>query len=279
MYSTSHGNLPGDEEVLWRYLSFSKFVDLLQREKLFFCRLDRLRLVDPHEYSHISPIFCPRDPASFAPGLTPELRSQPEELQRAILEDQQRLRTQMENQHKRTVARELQHMAAHAVCCWRHDSAESHAMWQIYAPAAEGVAIRTTVGRLKAALVDKRTIDLGNVSYYDSAKNFLIETSDIGQRIVESGSYTNIDLCLHKQPWYAYENEVRALLFSDKFPAPLKDSSLYVDVDLNILIEAIVLNPAAASWFENVVRGVTGPFAERIRPSSMANPPQVYRPF
>lgn len=278
MYSTNHGNLPGDEEVLWRYLSFSKLVDLLQRGKLFFCRLDRLRLVDSHEYSNTSPIFCPPDPAS-CDRLFPELRSQPEEVQRAILEDQQRLRTQMENHHKAAVARELRNMAAQAVCCWRHDSAESHAMWQIYAPAAEGVAIRTTVGRLKAALVDKRTIDLGIVSYYDSAKNFLIETSDIGQRIVEVGSQTNIDQCLHKQPWYAYENEIRALLVNDKFPAPLKDLSLYVDVDLSILIEAIVLSPTSASWFENVVRGVTGSFAERIRRSSMASPPQVYRPF
>ena len=40
--ATSELRYPGDDAVLWRYMDFAKFVDLLVSRTLWFSRVDRL---------------------------------------------------------------------------------------------------------------------------------------------------------------------------------------------------------------------------------------------
>ncbi|WP_176969676.1 DUF2971 domain-containing protein [Nitrosomonas sp. Nm33] len=234
-------------------------------------------MLDPHEYSNISPIFGLTDPSTLDPSRSGALVGQPEEVQQAVLAHYATQRAELEKYNRHVLDLEMRHMAAQAVCCWRHDSSESHAMWQVYAPSAEGIAIRTTVERLKASIADKRSIDIGMVSYYDSSGHFPTEKKDVGQLRVVSAAQTNVDQCLHKQPWYEYERELRVLLINERFPEPLAPPELYVDVNLDILLDAIVLSPTAPSWFENVVRNVAGSYIDRIARSAMAQPRPIYQ--
>lgn len=252
MYRTSHGENLLDSQVLWRYMSFAKFSNLVLKGRLYFCRLDRLQQTDPHEYSNTSPIFALSNPELYPEGQRAEMR---------------KFNEHFLDQEKRSAA-------AQAVCCWRADTNESHAMWQIYTTSFEGVAIRTTLGRLKRALVDKRDVDIGPVSYYESSDNNPTRVSEVGPFRVSGAEQTNVDRCLHKQPWYIYESEVRAMLINPHYPQAFEDAQLYVDVDLDILLGSVVVHPDAAPWFRETVEDVIGVYEDRVKQSEMARGPK-----
>ena len=58
-----HPNLypPPDGAVLWRYMDFTKFVSLLERKALFFCRPDRLGDLFEGSLSPVTPPVVPQN--------------------------------------------------------------------------------------------------------------------------------------------------------------------------------------------------------------------------
>jgi hypothetical protein len=49
--------------------------------------------------------------------------------------------------------------------CWHINNNESDAMWKIYGPSGENVAIKSTVGALKTSLKDGTPVCIGKVNY------------------------------------------------------------------------------------------------------------------
>jgi hypothetical protein len=114
------------DQKLWRYMSFSRFMWLLQRKSLWIGRSDTLN--DPWELA-INPTYLAE---TLARGPTPigeERRPTNEQHAAGVY------------QHWRTTT---------FISCWCASKHESHALWRVFCGDKEGVAIQTTVGALEA---------------------------------------------------------------------------------------------------------------------------------
>ena len=107
-----------DDLTVFRYMDFSKFMDLLENRKLFFCNSKYFE--DEYE------------------GKRPEgfFKAQPES---------------GENKNERNSDAAEPHLGIY-ISCWNADELESYALWKIFTTPGTGIAIKTKVGNLKKAL-------------------------------------------------------------------------------------------------------------------------------
>jgi hypothetical protein len=134
---------PGDDKVLWHYMDFTKFVDLMETSELYLHRVDLLddkregRFTE-HEYTRLS--------------------QRPDDLA-----------TSTEESRRWSF-----------VNCWREGADESRAMWDLYGANCCGVAIKTQMKSLRSAIGGSDIhIHIGRVKYvdwreYDAAAGNLI---------------------------------------------------------------------------------------------------------
>jgi hypothetical protein len=105
---------PPDETVLWKYLNFSKFIDLLERQVFWFARTKTFE--DPLE-------------GTVTDAELAHLRSL--DIQKPYLDNLETMRNTT------------------FVNCWRGAPSESMAMWDIYGKGPGTIAIKSSVGLLK----------------------------------------------------------------------------------------------------------------------------------
>jgi hypothetical protein len=209
---------PSDNSKIWRYLDFSKFIDMLNRQKLYFPRLDKLD--DPFEG------VCP----------LPSLDSIMKKLEIPFSEEKTRgFQKHYSKYIKQTTA----------VNCWHLNSFESAVMWKMYVKSGEGIAIQSTVRRLKDSISNSEDdIFIGSVKYINF-KN-LTQTVD---------PYKVVGLpIIYKRKIYQPERELRAIIRREPkgrtgiVYKPRIDDGIYVPVNLDILINEIYLAPTTQKW-------------------------------
>jgi hypothetical protein len=205
--------------IVWRYLDFTKLVSLLDRRELFFCRVDKLE--DPLEGS------TSRSNPLLRPAIYKDI---PEPQRRIAMESYSNL------------IRDLRKFTF--VDCWNLYGYESAAMWRLYLSSDEGVAIRSTFDRLCAAIGEPNAaVYVGKVKYADYDTDWLPE-DNIMQPFI------------HKRRSFEHEREVRALIqlleahSEDTREEGAFPEGMRVPVDLDVLVEAIHVSPAApdGSW-------------------------------
>jgi hypothetical protein len=138
---------PSVDTDIWRYFPLERFVSLLETRRLFLCRAGRLE----DEFEGATPVISEQMLMAW-------------EAQYTSPESQAHYRKNRER------ARELV-----AVNCWHIAEHESAAMWDRYVRNREGIAIKSTVGRLGAALPQRpnngissiEDIDIARVRYID----------------------------------------------------------------------------------------------------------------
>jgi hypothetical protein len=255
-------NPPSDPDApLWRYMSFSKFVSLLDRGALFFCRADKLG--DPFEGSY--------------PVKNKEMRP--------IWEAEQGLPQGFLGQSAEYYALQRQWTFVNG---WHMNEVESDAMWHRYSQAGAGVALRSTYNRLRRAFAAaEQEVFLGVVRYLNYETACFREGNALSPFV-------------HKRSIFRHEYEFRALVqdhrYADAIAArtgkwrrvegaelvseegslpkfaggktidwedldldealPLPPPGIYVRVDLDDLIEAIFVAPDAEPWFRDLVESV-----------------------
>lgn len=190
---------PKNTAIVWRYMTFVGFVDLLQRRKLFFSRLEKL--VDPYE-------------GFYSPEIMPVLESK---VPKAVIR-----------------AAEKFSRRNYCVNCWHENEGESAAMWAIYSN-SDGIAIRSTVKRLKYALKnEERNVFIARV-HYDPA------TAPAASPLV------------YKRKSFEHEKEIRMwCLEADRKKRQAKGT--YASVDLGVLMEAVFVSPTAGPWVKQVIQ-------------------------
>jgi hypothetical protein len=128
--------LPPDATILWRYVDFAKFIDLLERQSLWFSRTDQFE--DPLEGTYTD-AEIEHLRSLDSPGLR---------ISDGYLNGPKYMRTTA------------------YVSCWRAGEGESMAMWDLYNKGSGIVAVKTTVENLKLALAESsRRTFLGRVKY------------------------------------------------------------------------------------------------------------------
>ncbi|RYG29040.1 MAG: hypothetical protein EOO01_38820 [Chitinophagaceae bacterium] len=199
-----------NEATLWRYHDLARYINLLLKRQLFFCRADRFE--DPFEGKNF--MEAEKDRASGSENTY--------RLQRSLV----------------------------TLNSWHLNKAENYAMWKIYARGSFGLAIQTNFEKLKQSFqVTDKPVYIGKVSYYEDSV----------------APDTAIDpLCqfLRKRNIYQYENEVRCCyLLSNKDESVAwqeqgADNGIFIDVDINMLIERVYISPYSPRWISDIITGL-----------------------
>lgn len=195
------------DTIVWKYLDLSKFLDLLLSQKLFMSRSDKFE--DQYEGTFSEPTY--------------------EEIKKISENNPEFL--QYYKSHREKVA----------VSSWHINEYESFAMWQIFTQNSEGLAIQSTVERLKKALDFEKNHEqyIGEVNYIDYKKEY-IPFDDMFFPF------------LFKRKSFQYEREVR--IISDVTQSNIKlNDGLKINVDINQLIEKIYIHPKSENWYKNLV--------------------------
>jgi hypothetical protein len=159
------------------------------------------------------------------------------------------------------------------ISCWHRASYESDAMWQLYAGAWKGVAIRTTPGRIVAAAKPFRLrpeygeedLWAGNVRYVDLLKERL--------------NVNMLDRFWYKHMAFSWEREFRlaiSLRMAEEFGAVVPEDGVKVLFDVAQLVDSIFVGPSLDAAEVAAVREAAeaSGLADRVRVSSMLGTPR-----
>jgi hypothetical protein len=211
---------PHDDTVIWRYMDLPKFLIMLEQKALYFALLGEL---DDKWEAVIDRRMARSIASTFAPSASGDVISLYQEF----------------NKHM-------------AVNCWYCGCEESIAMWTLYTETVYGVAIKSTVHRLKRALAGaKEDVFLGIVEYRDY--------NEVSPGLYDRHEVTPLKVILQKRVCYKHECELRAFThiqppFPDdaqpgqSFIYPPPEHGTLIDVDPNELIESIMLGPKFPEW-------------------------------
>ena len=135
------------------------------------------------------------------------------------------------------------------VNCWTASDYESHALWRIYCPSAEGVAIQTTLDRLRNSV----GLPVMEVLYGPHGTDG--STPDAGKLVAQ------------KRPMFAYEQEVRVVLvrdLGDPHHPDRKTIGVGVGWDPELHLENIWVHPEAPFWFMETVTEAVRQLAPKL---------------
>jgi hypothetical protein len=112
---------PRNSVVLWRYMDFAKFIEMVESRTLWFVRIDHLD--DPLEGTHTD--------AELAHIRKNLIKKRAEQLIDVFRSARSSL----------------------YVNCWRSGSTESLAMWDLYGKGSGIIAVKSTVGRIRESII------------------------------------------------------------------------------------------------------------------------------
>ncbi len=209
MYTSNNNiKLPENPDtVVWKYLDLSKFLDILLSGKMFMSRSDKFE--DQYEGTFSEPTF--------------------EEIKKISQNNPKFL--DYYKSHRENVV----------VSSWHANEYESFAMWQIFTKNNEGLAIQSTIGRLKEALQKERHFEqyIGEVNYIDYKKEY----------IPFDDAFFPF---LFKRKSFQYEKEIRVISDVTSHNFSINDG-LKIQVDINTLIEKIYIHPKSENWYKKLV--------------------------
>lgn len=254
----------GEDVVLWRYMTLDKFVSLIGEKSLFFASLEKYSDSDPfegylpkvilkqlYEQSRDFHNVISKDLDFMASHADPSIPEFPEIIAMAQEKLKKHAADFKERNHKV--------MKSSLVSCWFSGEHESEAMWKLYGDSGKGIAIRTTVGRLREALegggdLQDKKIFIGFVKYIDFDKQYYAPG--------EASSDGHITPLL-KRKSFEHEREVRAYFVGDINKENYKEYvslSANVLVDVERLVEQVYISPYVSPQYVRAVKMVVEKF-------------------
>jgi len=252
---SNYATYVGREVGIWRYMDVARFLTMLCEKSLYLASLRELN--DPWE------------------GVWTTAASQKQSIR--------------DPEYSRAVIKRFNNLAR--VSCWHENERESVAMWKLYVSGREGVALKTTVGRLEGALTANSTREttIARVLYADQDDNPQVDKND-GRLYCEQFLFRKVKA-------YAHEREVRAMIYHGCDGAQVAFSVCNtglvtssandtpcgteagrgeaVPVDLSSLIERIVVSPDFPKWaIGSLQKAVdTAGMQVRVESSALLAPP------
>lgn len=268
MYEELDGiNPPNDEDILWRYTNFEVFVNLLDTEALYFTRADKFE--DPYEG------FIPQ---SIMDAYKQSLeRVTPAEFVEAIMKWYEPSRK-------------------YVMCnCWHQNVVESMAMWEKYHMRNSGVAIKTTMEKMKSSLTSEYSIYIGKMEYiYGNTDDDQYMQNFLQNNIPLAKKLTYFPYFL-KRKEYEHEQEVRLIVDIDPFVMDalnnqtvetvdtfletglpdICDIGMLFNIDVSTLIDEVIVSPYAKDWITETLSSVVQKFGFNfdVKPSTLLENP------
>jgi hypothetical protein len=154
--------------------------------------------------------------------------------------------------------------------CWHMNDSESDAMWKVYLKGSHGLAIQSTVARIKSSLQNCLT---------DNVYMALVEYVDYDTFTATADTYSRSDY-MFKRLAFRHEQEVRLgtsrngvrtefvddtgrinasnprVTLADILMHPER-TGVYVPVSISALVERVVIYPFAPIWFSELVTSLS----------------------
>ena len=260
-----------DDTVIWKYIDLSKFISLISSHSLWFARLDYNWGVDPFEgkipkaqwevmrnditTTNFAPQFVGNNKYQLGGTKEDGMTQIPHA---DVIEGNIELQKFL---HENTVYNSY-------ITCWNVSPNESYHMWKLYCNHHNGIAVKSTIGRLKEALGENKNYSIigGLVEYLDY---------NTGVPKVSNNAISHV-FC--KTLPYSFENEFRLCLWDtgyvndvidDKAPYSIdskvieKEINKYrpgykVPLDLEHLIMELVVSPHSDPWFHDLINSILG---------------------
>jgi hypothetical protein len=240
---------------LWRYMDLARFLSILEKRALFFPSVATLAEIDPYEGE---------------PALA--------KIRAAQARGTEALRTFRLN------AEIFKHL--NFFNCWHLNDGESDAMWKLYIKGAEGIAIQSTVDRLRASFRNSPSyiVYMAKVEYVDHAKLMIPTDTMLGH-----SDY------MFKRRAFQHEQELRLGTYRSDVRSEFVDNEgriktpssavriddillspgrkgVSVDADIPVLIERVVISPFSPTWFSDLVASLSKRlgYAFEVVPSEMS---------
>jgi hypothetical protein len=219
----------GANSTLWRYMSLSKLLQLLQSRTIWFTRVDQLIEADPYEGS--LPFTVRQSERSPEKEAAVEKKHQMKKGSLSIMRDM--FFESFQQQRKCTF-----------VSCWHSGATDNDAMWRLYGAEKDGLCVRSTVSRLLRQLPEY--VHVGRVEYVSYDDKWLDNPN----------VYVPF---FRKRTCFQHESEVRFLFNSavdemgGRRPSPL-DKGWAVQFQPQDCLTEIYVSPTAPTWFQEVVK-------------------------
>ena len=245
---------PDNNQNIWRYMDFSKYVDLLTTSELHFARADKFE--DPYDCSAMQYLGEKYKQLSSA-------------------NPQGKERTRQVNTFERLFV---------YLNCWHMNDHQSAALWKLYSENKyETIAIQTTFGKFKSEIEDKWPrdgISISKVKYDPENAGKPIEDLP-GGRVFTSLGWEDI---IYKRKSFVHEEELRAFIFQrvDKLrEGPLRNEAhleklmkerpeyIRIKITPSDLIEKVYVSPHAKDLFVELVKNVSGELKDRVQKSDL----------
>jgi len=136
------------------------------------------------------------------------------------------------------------------VSCWHANNSESMAMWKIYGGHINSVCIVSSVEKLSSAIIkpSNKRIAISKIHYIDHESEHFKSEHPLAP-------------LLHKSKFYTFENEVRLIAYNPNAKIlenrEKDDAGTLIKVDIDTLIKEIRVAPDAPEWFFKLVRSLT----------------------
>ena len=216
---------PPDDTVIWRYFKFHRFLDAIKNCSLYF--------------SPISKYDDPWEAAIPQSGL--------EWRHKKLIEAEKKGDSELQKEFQNILKIEawrIKFTKAVKANCWYIGDSESEAMWKLYIGSGDGVAIKSTVNRIKSAIRDcSQQIFIGKLNYIDYGT---AEFNDVQW----------FDLCFHKRKAFSHENEMRIAFVNalDMLHPASDPQGIEVPVNMDTLIDELFVSSTRADLREEVVK-------------------------
>jgi len=244
---------PDNNQVIWRYMDFSKYVGLLTTRELHFTRADKLE--DPYDCSAMQFLI---NAYKQLPPAPPEGK----EWTRKV----------------NTFGRLFVYLN-----CWHMNDGQSAALWELYSENKyETIAIQTTFGKFESEIKNKWPRDgifITKVKY--DPENVGEQDENSNYRILSALGLEDI---IYKRPSFEHEKELRAFIylsFDKSREIPLKNESHFeklmkerkpyirIPITPSDLIEMVYVSPLAKDSFVELVKNVSGELKDRVLKSDL----------
>lgn len=120
---------------------------------------------------------------------------------------------------------------------WHISEYESEAMWNLYTLSGQGIAIESTIKQLIASAYTEQKFDVQPVEYID----------------FESQEFNGTSSIFLKRKSFEHEQELRAIVLLKE---NAKGQGVFVDCNLDVLINYVHVSPFAESYFKEVVEDI-----------------------
>jgi hypothetical protein len=204
--------VPNDRTPIWRYIDFARLMSMLVTGSLFYCRSD---LLDDRFEGSMS-------------------RANLLELEQTLADLPADARDRLADIRRSEPGRTF-------INSWTMGRYESVALWRLYVGDRDGVAIRSSFGRLARSFeAEPRPVHIGAVHYIDYETDPIPDDDPLRP-------------FLYKRTSFDFERELRAVIKGSPDEEP---PGVFAACDLATLVSAMRVSPASGRWFAPLVRSV-----------------------